>query len=496
MSTLVQCPAEIIDIILSFLNLSDICAFRLTSRHLAYKVCSAPSLGFHLQQRHVDITEHSLRALANATAKPYRLGCFIQDLVLVGVVNNTKLLARETRNQATDAKAQQDLAVLTKRQKGYETMRASGYDVRLLSQIFRNLIARGRYRSLRSLSLAVVVYREDAQKRLAPIEGGGWMPIWQAATDTFHTALAALAKSGILVQKLDIYNSLKRCSLACNEPSAVDFESNALATSLASLETLAVSFSDRVINLYVEDFGQTGDSADSWDEDGETRELEDMEAEACHESTFTGIAGLVQHFQGLESLELHYYQLDKKGEEEVSRHPERFLQYIVMTASLPPLKRVVLRGFRVRSVDLLTFLSRLKRTLREVALQNLILLADAKYRPILDYCTSEGAGLDRLYLDNLLEPEISDPAGNLDRDKLVYFTGEPNQRPKFLWRQDLPRHGSNTVDRIGAAQIRRPIPYFSMFFLYRYTPCRAAFYPNIRPSGSPWLDGRPEYGPP
>ncbi|KAL4796924.1 hypothetical protein BDV19DRAFT_360068 [Aspergillus venezuelensis] len=312
MSTFEKCPAEIVDIILSFLDLRDICAFRLTSRGLAYRVSSAPSLGLHLQQRHVDITEHSLRALANATAKPGQLGCFIQDLTLVGVVNNTKFLAREIRDQHTKAEAQQDLAILTKRHKEYENMHASGFDVRLLGQTFRNLIAHSRHGSLRSLSLAVVVYREDGQKRLLPAEGDGWMLIWQAATETFHTALAALADSGIRVQKLDIYNSVQRCSLACNELSVVNFESTALATSLASLKQLAVSFSDRVINMYVEDYGQTGDSYDSWDEDGETRELEDIEAEACHESTFIGVAGLVQQCKRLESLELHYYQLDKK----------------------------------------------------------------------------------------------------------------------------------------------------------------------------------------
>ncbi|KAJ5126304.1 hypothetical protein N7526_008481 [Penicillium atrosanguineum] len=92
MSTIEQCPAEANDTIVSFLNLRDICNFRLTSRGLALRVSAAPSLGAHLEQRQVDVTERSLRAVAEATAKPGRLGCFIDDLVLVGVVNNTKFL--------------------------------------------------------------------------------------------------------------------------------------------------------------------------------------------------------------------------------------------------------------------------------------------------------------------------------------------------------------------------------------------------------------------
>jgi hypothetical protein len=66
--------------------------------------------------------------------------------------------------------------------------------------------------------------------------------IWQAAADTFLTAVAAFGASGMTVQRFDVYNSVERCSLACNEPSAVNFEFSALATSFASLKQLAVSF--------------------------------------------------------------------------------------------------------------------------------------------------------------------------------------------------------------------------------------------------------------
>lgn len=120
MSTIEQCPAETIDNIVSFLNLRDICNLRLTSRGLALRVSVAPSLGSYLEQRQVDVTERSLRAVAEATAKPGRLGCFIDDLVLVGVVNNTKFLTQEVKYAAEGtgqrAKAQQDFGILTRRQ--------------------------------------------------------------------------------------------------------------------------------------------------------------------------------------------------------------------------------------------------------------------------------------------------------------------------------------------------------------------------------------------
>ncbi|GES66463.1 F-box domain protein [Aspergillus terreus] len=392
----------------------DICNLRLTSRDLALRVSAAPSLASHLAQRQVDMTERSLRAAVETTAKPGRLGCFIDDLVLVGVVNNTKFLTQQVKHAAESTgprtEAQHNLEILTRRQTEYDTWHASRGDVLLLSQIFRNLMAHGRRRGLSSLSLAVVVYREDAQTRRSPADEGA---------------------SGIAVQRLDVYNSVQRCSLACNVPSAVNFEFNALATSLASLKTLGVSFSDRVINPRTEDFGLTGDSADEWDErwEDKLRETEDIEQEVYQDSTFTGLPALIKRCRELESLELHYYQLQDLIVSELNRYSERFFPSISEMDPLPPLKHLVPRRLRVRSADVLAFLQRLQSTLRELSLRNLILLDGAKYETIFGYCTSEEAALERLYMDHLLEPVVT-ASGAYSCRRLVYFTGEPNQEPK------------------------------------------------------------------
>jgi hypothetical protein len=125
-------------------------------------------------------------------------------------------------------------------------LHASGTDVSLLSEAFRNIVANSRTGKLLSLSLEVVVYRDDAEQRLPPLEGGGWRFIWQSAADTFHTALRSLAASNLLIEKLNIFNDrqLQRCSLPFNEVGSIDFEHKGLATSLASLKSLSVSFSE------------------------------------------------------------------------------------------------------------------------------------------------------------------------------------------------------------------------------------------------------------
>jgi hypothetical protein len=224
------------------------------------------------------------------------------------------------------------------------------------------------------------------------------------------------------------------------------------------------------------------------------REPEDIEHEVYQDSTFSGLTALVQRCRGLESLELHHYQLKDLIFSDLNRHRERFFPYIAEMIPLPPLKGVVLRGLRVRSADVLAFLQRLQPTLRELSLRNLILLDGAKFETIFGYCISEEAGLERLYLDHLLEPVVT-ASGAYSCRRLVCFTGEPNQEPK-LRRKDLPHRGSSTVDRIGAAQIRRPIPNFSVSVPLRERGSTPAFSPTIRAPYPLCLYGQQDFGPP
>jgi hypothetical protein len=122
-------------------------------------------------------------------------------------------------------------------------------DVSLLSEAFRNIAANSTTGRLLSLSLEVVVYREDAEKRLSPLAGGGWRFIWECAADTFHIGFGSLTASNMPIERLNIFNDrrLQRCSLACNELGSVDFKQKGLAISLASMKLLSVSVSDRVV---------------------------------------------------------------------------------------------------------------------------------------------------------------------------------------------------------------------------------------------------------
>jgi hypothetical protein len=119
-------PNEIMDSIVSHLELKDIRNVRLTSRGLALG-SSGSHFKSYFRRKHVDLTEQALRNFVEET-KPGRAGRLLQDLVLFGIVNNTKWLTRQLKETTDErpentpigpeeqAKAQLDLSLLTQPQ--------------------------------------------------------------------------------------------------------------------------------------------------------------------------------------------------------------------------------------------------------------------------------------------------------------------------------------------------------------------------------------------
>ncbi|RDW93372.1 F-box domain protein [Aspergillus mulundensis] len=481
-------PNEIIETILSHLALHDIRNFRLTSR--ASASTSSHHFKSFLRRKHVDVTESSLRSFLQAT-NPGHIGSFVTDVVLVGVVNNPKWLNRRIKDPTDghkcdmpgvgpegQARAQADLDLLMQRQRDYERMRATGTDVTLLAEAFTNLMVPNHDErpGLRSLTLEVVVYRLDAEQRLPPADGGSWTLIWQAAAATFHTAMRALAASQMPLQELDVYSHLSRCSLACTELSAVDIESNGLTASLASLRSLSISFSDRIVDMRKHHFDITGDSADDvdWGDPAQDEERSDdeIEAELLDTSNFTGLARFLHRCTALEDLELHVFKLITSGLDNLYVRRDAYLHSILaINTPFPYLRRLTLRGVRARGPDLLAFIKALP--IRELRMVNVKLLVGT-FAPIFDYCVSHEAALERLYLDDLFDPN---PLAH------VYFDGETGKPTRI----DFKRPCSNLLERTGM-DVRRAIPYF--------TPVGTRLTENPRARRMWKWRRRAEYGPP
>ena len=94
-------PVEVVEQIVGSLSLEDTRSLRLTCRNVASKG-SQGCFKAYFTSKHVDLTESSLRSFAGCT-QPGSLGCLVEDLTIVGIVNNTKgleaMLRKKTRRE-------------------------------------------------------------------------------------------------------------------------------------------------------------------------------------------------------------------------------------------------------------------------------------------------------------------------------------------------------------------------------------------------------------
>lgn len=493
---------EIIESIVVLLDLADICNLRLTGHLVATKVTQDHLKSFY-RSKTIDLTRSSLEPFVAAT-QPGRLGCLVQNVTLVGIANNPKglesLLRKGTRPvverngpmfMSTEekcsaeelAKAERDLKTINRGREEHQQVRETGQDVSLLTKAFENLAMNGKG-GLRSLSLEVAMYRDDAEKHQRPVSGMGWKYNWQAAADAFKTVMPALAASGLQVHTLDLFNpeNFLRCSIASNELSALDFDDPGVQSSLRSIKSLSISLSDRIIDETDKALQRTGDPGDEtdWSVPPVNRPIEELRAEAADEKNFFGLAKLVSLCTNLEELDLHYFNLaisvltseDAKDEVVLQRLAE------VSKGCLPNMKKCRLRGFHFWEKDLLTFIQQAPN-LQDLTLDNMMLTADEShddnnhpsFTPIFDHCTNESSGLQKLFFDDIFE-----------NGRLVYFDAKGKAKFPSLGGSK----GTNTLKREGRDEVNQPIKYQ---------------FAQGRPLGSPqayiWRERRrAEYGPP
>lgn len=411
-ASLESCSPEIIEIIVSFLNVTDAGNLRLTNRSLRLKATQGHFKSFFRSKR-VRITGPELKDLTILTQNGW-LGCEIRDLILVGVVNNTMRLDAAVRANPDDPQ-RQDLEILLERQRDYEQFRDSKQIVRLLKESFSNIAANSSAGKLRSLSLEATVYRRDATHELPPRFGGSWRLIWQITAETFQIVLSALRGSNLAIGNLDVFNGsqLQRCSIASNALCGLDYRAAELSTVLGYLSSLSISLSEQIIDLTPQEAQSSGDSADEigWSDDEEW-DIEEILARGHEQDNFTGLSKLIQGCQYLKVLEIHHYRVNSLS---LDSHHHRIFQSVAEMGSLPPLEGCTLRGVFLREVDLLAFVKQLSMSLRRLSLQT-VRMASGTFRSIFDYLASDVPSLESLYFDELL----------IGRD-LVHFTdaGEP-----------------------------------------------------------------------
>ncbi|KAL2827772.1 F-box domain protein [Aspergillus cavernicola] len=467
-----RCPPEVVESITSYLDVMNAGNLRLTNRCLRSKATQGHFKSFFRSKR-VNITGLDLRNLGTLTQRGW-LGCETLDLALVGVVNNTKRLEAAVEANPDDPR-KRGLEILQERQRDYQQLLDSGQIVHLIREVFKNILANSPTGKLRSLSLEVVVYREDAKHELPPVSGGSWRLIWQTAAETFQIVFSALQESKMEIGSLNIFNGpqLHRCSIAGNELSDMNYSAEGLSTSLGSLRWLSISVSDRILDITPQNAQASGDSADEIDwSDDEDRDLDDVMDEAEDESNFTGLSGLIHACQNLKGLEVHQYLVNhRRLDPPIDVPHERLFQRVAELESLPLLEECSFRGVVLRETDLLAFLKEVSISLRSLSMET-VTMTSGTFESIFGYVASDVSELESLYFDDLM----------IGRD-LVHFTdvGEPRFH---AW---VGARGSNTLRRQGE-EVKKPILY--------HLPTGVPL-PISSPERQRWLqDQRREYGPP
>ncbi|KAH2880855.1 hypothetical protein KXV31_001518 [Aspergillus fumigatus] len=443
MTGLAQCPAQVVEEIVAYLDLTDVGNLRQTNRRLRSQVTQG-RFRLNFRSKRVKITGADLQQLGLLTQRGW-LGCETRHLTLVGMVNDTMALEAGLKADATNPR-KRDLAILQQRRQDYEQLLEPGKIVQLLSQAFKYLATNSAERKLQSLSLEVTVYRQDAERE----------------------------KSLLAVDYLNVFNGsyMQRCSLESRELSQIDYHNERLSKVLGALKALSISVSDRILWLTPQDAQRSSDgSADviDWSDDEHDRRIDKAAAEAQDESNFVGLARILDLCHELKSLQIHQYLVNARHLTFHIPFPrERLFQRVAELAALPALEDCSLRGVFIRERNLLALLKRTQ--LRRLTLES-VQMVSGTFRSTFDACTGETSSLSYLYLDELMI-----------QGDLVHFTGVG--APRFnTW---VGAHGSNTLKREGE-ELKHPI---------RYHLPHGMPIPLGSPARQQWiLEQRQEYGP-
>ena len=488
------CPNEIIESVVVLLAFPDICNLRLVSRLISVKVVQEHFKSFY-KKKHVDLTEESLQALQYNTVNKGRLGCLVEELTLVGIVNNTlglEAILRKKTNSVTEhngpmfmttevrctdeelTQAQNDLNILKQRTVDQKYLIESALAVDLLATAFTNLANNAKHLPIPNIKLGISIFRQDATTRLPPLQGGSWKLIWNCAAQTLQITTAALARSKLPINELDVYSELPRCAVARDQiihllPTS---DSPGLAESLKHLKAFSISMSHRIISETEQDRKRLYDPGEhvSYSDVPIYRDIDILRGEARAEENFGGLVELLKLCENVERLDIHQYSLARKKLTQRDMCDTLVLQRLVEGVTLANLKGVRLRGLHVREEDLVKFL-RQSRVLGQVVLQEMEIDDEGSWGNVFAALTA--GQVDFLFVDDLFEG-----------GKLLYFDGEGDGQPKYPTLDNC--RGTNGFVRKGVEDVQREVRYH---------------FAEARPYGSPqawrWREGRRlAYGPP
>jgi len=393
-------PEELVEAVVQLLELSDTCSLRQSCRDIAAKASRGRFRTFFIVKRVRLAPDGNVAEFAHLT-QPESLGCLLRGLTIVGYVPAE---TDDTHDNHDDS------------DEHFEPDDGSTKLADLLKTAFGNLRRNSPLRCLRSLSLEVDGQGEEG--RQSPrLVFTSWPRTWETAGHTFRIAMMTLAESGLLVERLDVFGNVNRCSLAVDKIGPV-LPHVGIHSSLQNLRHLTLSLSHH---------------ASAGIDKVESRSA------AMGKDHVEDVCRFIQSCTQLESLDLHWFGLGHSGKNDAALEEEHVFDRITELAHLISLTTCVLCGITTTEAALLSFLA------NQVQLQSMtmtgIQLASGHWRPIFDALRS-CTRLNYLHFDHLYE------------NRLISFNGAPG-KPDF---PSVRPTGPNRITREGA-EARLPVRY-------------------------------------
>ncbi|KAF2717992.1 hypothetical protein K431DRAFT_275674 [Polychaeton citri CBS 116435] len=338
-STLLSLSVEVFEMVVGQLDFGDICNLRLAAYELAAKA-SQGRFKTYFFAKDVCLSRKHLQDFDRITQCDW-MGCGLQELTIIGLVPLADNRPHESHEEES---------------------------LDLLGKSLANLRANSRHGCLRSLALTVKCCTENGTLVL-PSQAHGWHSIWECAGETAHLVALAVKQSSIIVEKLDLYGTVKRCALSSRR--------------LGSLIDLLEMHRLKSLLLTV----SANEERDTLENGAEPSE---------------NISRLVGSFPELEHLELRWFNLYHTNLSEIELEGQKSFNRIA-ESSIPLLNSISLRGIHTSTEALLTFLTRHPR-IRHLSFEELH-LKQGRFRPVFAYI-DEHLELDSLYLSDLWESTL------------------------------------------------------------------------------------------
>ena len=368
---LVRYPPEIVDKITEDLDLSSICALRLTCKFLADQCCGPQFLSYFHNQR-TDLSRESLQRL-NQISQHTRLGRAVRRVKVSAVfydiseldnmlltknrrqkhpmLASSNVIASMSQDQLDEASANREHVLANLREQ--QQMKSDQSDIRLLADALRG------FGTLATLTVDAAVM-QGLKEYVAPSTVYSWYPVWVRAARVYHTTMLAIACSSIAINDLQIYTSVQRCSIPTWDINKhmPALETAGLAEAAKHIKNLSLSISTKV---NTDDWGSMDPCARFSEENNssyQTRidmhqgELFGDDPGATADGNYPGVAKLLKYMPKLESLDLHLYKTLRGP---IKRYAQVF-SCIAEDVELPSLRHCKLRGLQCREESLLRFL--------------------------------------------------------------------------------------------------------------------------------------------